>query len=264
MNVVLITGAASGLGWALAQACQRRGDALLLVDRDEALLRQRERTLRGRANTPLATLAGDLCEVAFQRRLFDELQCGYGRLDLLLNNAGITHRSRVADTDPAVFERVMAVDWQVPVRLAVLALPLLRASRGCIVNIGSMAGWMPLPGRAAYCAAKAALGQFFEVLRCELADDGIRILNVYPSFLDTPIERNALGADGAAARHARSTTGEVRSPEWMAARILQAEARGRPWLFPDRLSWFGSVLWRLWPAQYLRSMRRRFASELRA
>lgn len=137
-------------------------------------------------------------------------------------------------------------------------MPLLTASRGGIVNIGSMAGWMPALGRA------AARTRFFEVLRGEVQDQGqgIHVLNVYPSFLDTSIEHHALGGDGRPARHRRSMVGQMRSADWMAGLIGDAEARRRPWLFADRLSWFGSVLWRLWPSRYLKIMRKRFAVEL--
>ncbi len=261
MKVTLITGAASGLGWALAKAFHQRGDALVLADIDAVLLTERCSQL-GDA-TRVVGISGDLTDPAFVQTLIEKVEQRFARLDILVNNAGITHRSLVERTDPRVFEKVMAVDWQAPVRLSCAALPLLTASRGKIINIGSMAGWMPVLGRAAYCAAKAALTQFFEVLRCEIADRGVRVLNVYPSFLDTPIETNALGADGQRARHRRSMVGTMRSAEWMAAMILRAEQRERPWLFPDRLAWFGSCLWRLWPAQYLRMMRRRFAVELK-
>lgn len=102
--------------------------------------------------------------------------------------ASLIARQHIRLIDPAVFRKVMPVDWQGAVELTMAALPLLKQSRGQIVCIGSMAGWMPVPGRAAYCAAKSALTQFFEVLRLELEADGIHILMVYPSFLDTPIE----------------------------------------------------------------------------
>ena len=130
--------------------------------------------------------------------------------------------------------------------------------------IGSMAGWMPVLGRAGYCAAKSALGQAFEVLRAELARDGIGLLMVYPSFLDTPIDRNALGADGKPAGHARSTIGKIRGADWMAGLILKALDDGNQRLFPDRGSWAASLLWRLAPGLYYRQMSRRFAGELDA
>lgn len=260
-HVTLITGAASGLGWELARCFERRGDALVLADMNADLLDARAAEL----GSPERVLvcAGDITSTTFQTQLHESVIQRFGRLDTLVNNAGITHRSPVRETDPKVFAKVMAVDWQAPVELTGVFLPQLEKSQGQIVNIGSMAGWMPVPGRAAYCAAKSALAQFFEVLRLEIEERGIHILNVYPSFLDTPIEQNALGATGQPAGHARSTVGSIRGADWMAEQVLRALEQRRPWLFPDRLSWFGSLLWRIWPQKYLATVRRRFASELK-
>lgn len=166
----------------------------------------------------------------------------FGRLDLWINNAGITHRSPAHRTDPAVLRRVMAVDWQAPIELTPAALPLLWQVRGSIVTIGSMTGWMPLLGRAGYGAAKAALTQWFEVLRFETQDEGVHLLVVYPSFLDTPIERHALGADGAPAAPTRSTTGRVRSTEATVPATDRALARRARWLSPDPLARLGALL----------------------
>ena len=262
MSVYLITGAASGLGWELTQRVAAQGHQLILGDMNDELLAQRCQALADPER--VISVAGDITLGTVQDQLVDLAASRFGRLDVLVNNAGITHRSRVVDTDLAVFDKVMAVDWQAPVHLACKALPMLRESRGSIINVGSMAGWMPVPGRAAYCAAKSALAQFFEVLRVEVQDQGIHVLNVYPSFLDTPIERNALGGDGQPARHARSSIGATRDAGWMAERILGALAQRKSWLFGDRVSWFGSVLWRLWPSRYLTIVRRRFAVEIDA
>lgn len=259
-RVVLITGAASGLGWALSRTFLAAGDRVVLADRDEALLLQRKQEC-----TDPGLVLVSVCDVTDRQQLVDlifTIERRFERLDILINNAGITHRSAADRTDPAVLKRVMAVDWQGPVELTLLALPMLKKSQGLIVNIGSMAGWMPVPGRAAYCAAKSALAQFFEVLRLELAADGVSVLMVYPSFLDTPIERNALGADGGRAGHARSTVGHIRSADWMAEKIVDAVAKRKLWLFPDGLSAFASILWRIWPSLYIRIIRRRFAGEL--
>ena len=257
---MLITGAASGLGWALALAARQRGWRLILVDRDAAALADKSARLAGVDTDTVRQRALDLTDPEARAALIDELR---GEpLHALINNAGITHRSLAAATDLAVFQKVMAVDWEAPVALTLGLLPALRKAHGTVVNIGSMAGWMPVLGRAGYCSAKAALGQFFEVLRAEVADDGIGVLMVYPSFLATPIERNALGADGRPAAHARSSVGRVRDADWMAARTLDALAAGRRRLFPDRFTVFASLLWRLAPDLYLRLMRRRFAAEL--
>ncbi|MGE8359346.1 SDR family NAD(P)-dependent oxidoreductase [Pseudomonas sp.] len=259
MTATLITGAASGLGWQLAQACHRRGDSLLLTDiNGEGLARRVAELGSGR----VLGIAGDITDPALHTELLEACATQLGGLDLLINNAGITHRSPTCRTSPAVFRQVMAVDYQAPLELTLSALPLLRQRRGQIVTIGSMAGWMPVLGRAGYCAAKAALSQGFEVLRAEVARDGVGLLMVYPSFLDTPIEQHALGADGQPARHARSTIGRVRGADWMAARILEAQARRRERLFPDPGSLLASLLWRLAPGFYYRQMARRFAGEM--
>ena len=260
MTVTLITGAASGLGWAMAQHWFAAGHKLVLVDINVDLLNQRVHTLN--APERVLPIVADITQAEDIQRLISATEQQFGRLDRLVNNAGITHRSPAHKTDPAVFRKVMAVDWQGPVELTMAALPLLRASRGEILCIGSMAGWMPVPGRAAYCAAKGALTQFFEVLRLELEADGIHVLMVYPSFLDTPIEHNALGKDGKPASHSRSMVGGMRSPEWMVELIDKALAKGQRWLLPEPVSKFGSLLWRFAPSLYLRQVRKRFAGEL--
>jgi NAD(P)-dependent dehydrogenase (short-subunit alcohol dehydrogenase family) len=256
---VLITGAASGLGWELAKACHARGHSLLLTDIDAAGLAARVAELD---SDRVEALSGDITDPALHRQLVDACRAVFGRLDLLVNNAGITHRSPTLLTRPEVLHKVMAVDYHAPLELTLAAADLLRESHGRVACIGSMAGWMPVLGRAGYCAAKAALAQSFEVLRAELAQDGVGLLMVYPSFLDTPIDRNALGADGQPAGHARSTLGSVRSAAWMAGEILGALESGRERLFPDRGSWLASLLWRVAPGLYYRQMSRRFAGEL--
>lgn len=259
MSVVLITGAASGLGWELAKACHARGDSLLLTDINASGLAARVAEL---GEDRVLGIAGDICDPELHGKLLKACHERFGRLDVLLNNAGITHRSPTTRTDPAVFRQVMAVDYHAPLELTLTALPLLRGNRGQVAAIGSMAGWMPVLGRAGYCAAKSALGQAFEVLRAEIARDGIHLLMVYPSFLDTPIDRNALGADGQPAGHARSTVGKVRGADWMAGEILKGLTANQQRLFPDRGSWLASLLWRIAPSLYYRQMSQRFAGEL--
>lgn len=260
MTVTLITGGASGLGWAMAQHWYRAGHCLVLADIDAEALLKRRSELGDDTRVHIVTV--DVTNRSELERLVNETEQTFGRLDLLVNNAGITHRSPATSTNPDVFRKVMAVDWQGPVELTQLALPLLEQSRGAIISIGSMAGWMPVPGRAGYCAAKSALAQFFEVLRLELEPKGIHVLMVYPSFLDTPIEQNALGADGNKASHARSTIGTMSSADDMARMIDRALDKRKRWLLPEPVSRFGSLLWRIAPALYLNVVRKKFAGDI--
>jgi len=259
-RVACVTGAAGGLGWALVQALHARGDAVVLADRDEAGLSARMATLADPVRA--LAVAGDLTDATARSALVAAITERFGQLDVLVHNAGITHRSPAKRTDPAVIRKVMEVNYHAPVALTALALPLLRASRGSLVGIGSMAGWMPVPGRAGYGASKAALAQYLEVLRQELVADGVHVLMAYPSFLDTPIERNALGADGGAAPHARSTVGRIRTAEWQAARIVAALEARRAEVPREWLPAFGAWLWATWPALHRGLMARRFAGEL--
>lgn len=256
--VIVITGAASGLGWAMAQRWHGQGHDLVLADIDGAGLNDRIETLGERA-------VGCRMDITCREdigQLVDVISAHYGRLDLLVNNAGITHRSKATETSPDVMSQVMAVNWQGPIELTQRCLALLKAARGTVLCMGSMAGWMPVPGRAGYCAAKAALSQYFEVLRLELEADGVHVLMVYPSFVSTPIETNALGPEGEPAGHSRSVTGSVATPVSVAADIDRAWHRGRKWLFYGARARLGSVLWRLVPAVYQRLVRREFAGEL--
>ena len=272
-RVTLITGAAHGLGWALARQAAARGDRLVLADRDAEALAARVADLHGLLlhadvelppEVPLHSvgIVGDVTDPAHQSALVAAAVGCFGRLDVLIHNAGITHRSPARLTRPEVIRQVMEVDYHAPVALTHLALPYLRASRGSLVAVSSMAAWMPLPGRAGYGAAKAALTQYLEVLRLELAAEGIHVLLVHPSFLATRIEQHALGADGAPARHARSTTGRIRSADAEAERILAALAARRSTVRADAWPMVGALLWRLWPGLYRRLIARRFAGEL--
>lgn len=258
--VSLITGAASGLGWALAQALAASGHRLILVDLSADLLAERAAELP--AGCCLLSQALDITEREPLAALVRRIERDIGRLDYLVNNAGITHRSLAEQTRPEVIAKVMAVDYQAPVEWTLALLPLLKKSRGQIVNISSMAGWMPVLGRAGYCAAKAALHQYFEVLRAELQDQGVAVLMVYPSFLDTPIEQNALGADGNKTPRARSTIGQLQSAGWMAAQIVTAMEKRAERLFPDKATWAASLLYKLFPRFFIARMRRKFAVEL--
>lgn len=252
--VALITGAASGLGLDLAKQLATTHH-LLLVDIQLDRLQSQSAQF-----ADVTCLQCDLSREASVDNLVRQVGEQHPRLDLLVNNAGITHRSLAVDTHLSVIQQVMAVDYLSPVQLTLGVMPLLSAGAS-IVNIGSMAGWMPVLGRAGYCAAKSALHQYFETLRAELAGNSVNVLMVYPSFLDTPIERNALDGLGGRASHTRSMVGKMRSSEWMAKLIIKAINKREERLFPDRFTRFSSLLYRLFPRIYLRLMRRRLAEE---
>ncbi|WP_231757066.1 SDR family NAD(P)-dependent oxidoreductase [Microbulbifer elongatus] len=266
-QVAVVTGAAGGLGWAMVQQLAARAQQsatslrLVLVDMNSDALQHRAAEL----TQPLVSVdvhVADLSAEDSVAGLCRALCNAHPQIDLLINNAGITHRSLSTQTTNAVIRRVMAVDYHAPVELAQGLLAPMRAAGGCVVNISSMAGWMPVLGRAGYCAAKSALHQYFETFREEVRDDGISVLMVYPSFVATNIDANALSGDGGRAQHAQSTVGQVRTADWMAARIVNAVAAGKERLFPWDKTLLGAYLYKLAPRLFLRQMVKNFRVEL--
>jgi NAD(P)-dependent dehydrogenase (short-subunit alcohol dehydrogenase family) len=258
---VLVTGGGSGLGRAIALRFARAGAGLALLDVDD----------RGLGSTREEILAlGGRCLVA-HCDVTNPADCaaavasastGLGRLDVVVNNAGITHRSAFAATDPAVLRRVVEVNLFGAVNVTRAALPYLQRSRGLIVAISSVAGFSPLIARTGYAASKHAMHGFFESLRTEVAADGVDVMMVCPSFVATGIDRNALGADGRPAVHAQLTVGGRLMPEAVAERVYDGATRGKRLLLIGGTAWQAWWLSRLAPSVYSTIMARRLRGEM--
>lgn len=260
-KVVLITGAAGGLGRALAHAFAAAGARVAVLDRDAAGIDALTAELRSLRREVLA-LDCDVTDAAACERAADTVRGAWGGIDVLVNNAGITHRSAYRRTDAEVTRRVMEVNFFGAVNCTRAALAALTEARGLIIVMSSVAGFAPLIARTGYAAAKHALHGFFESLRSELAADGIEVLMVCPSFIDTGIDKHALGGDGLPARHAQQVVGARARPEAVAAQVLRAAERGRRLLLPGRtakLAWWVS---RLAPRYYARVMAQRLRGEM--
>ena len=190
-GVALITGAASGIGRALTLDLAGRGGALALLDRDAQGLA--ETGARAEALGAPVDLHGlDLADAAAIRALPAAIRARHGRLDLLVNNAGVALGGAFADTDLDDFEWVLDVNLRAPVRLIHALLPLLRESRPAwIVNVSSLYGIVAPPGQTAYCASKFGLRGFSESLRHELSGSGTGLTLVHPGGVATAIARNA-------------------------------------------------------------------------
>ncbi|TSA16878.1 MAG: SDR family oxidoreductase [Betaproteobacteria bacterium] len=260
-KVVVITGAAGGLGRALAHAFAAAGARIAALDRDATGAEALAAELRAQGRQALG-LECDVTDATACESAMAAVLAAWGRLDVLINNAGITHRSAWRRTDPAVTRRVMEVNFFGAVNCTRAAVDALCASRGLIIVISSVAGFAPLIARTGYAAAKHALHGFFESLRTELVDEGVDVLMVCPSFIDTGIDKNALGGDGAPARHAQQIVGARASAQDVAAEIVRAAQNGKQLLLPGRmakLSWWVS---RFAPRYFARAMARRLRGEM--
>ena len=258
---VLVTGAGGGLGRAIAEQFAATGAHVVALDKDAAAVASLQATLeaRGRAclSLPCDVTDPDACARAVAAAIER-----FGALDVLVNNAGMSHRSGLAETDLAVIRRVMDVNFFGAVHCTKAALPGLLERRGLVIAISSVAGYTPLIARSGYAASKHALHGFFESLRTEVAPQGVQVMMVCPSFIATGIDRNALGPDGGAATHAQVVVGQRLRPDEVADRVFRGAERSSRLLLigrTARIAWWVS---RLAPSLYERIMARRLQGEM--
>jgi NAD(P)-dependent dehydrogenase (short-subunit alcohol dehydrogenase family) len=257
----LVTGAGGGLGRAIAEHFAAAGAHIVALDRDAAAVSSLQAELEARGRACLAVPCDVSDPDACARAVADAIE-RFGAIDVLVNNAGISHRSGFSATDPAVIRRVMDVNFYGAVHCTKAALPHLIERRGLVIAISSVAGYAPLIARTGYAASKHALHGFFESLRTEVAPQGVRVMMVCPSFIATHIDRSALGGDGQPVRHAQVTVGRPLTADTAAQQIIAGAERGRRLLLigrTARIAWWVS---RFAPTLYEKLMARRLRGEL--
>ena len=226
-KTVLITGASEGIGRALALMLATEKPRLALAARSEARLAEAARACTARGAEVVA-LPGDVSREEDCRQLVARTLERFGTLDVLVNNAGITMWSRFDEiSDLGVFTRLLAVNYLGAVYTTAAALPHLKASRGLIVAVASIAGLTGVPERTAYAASKHAMVGFFESLRIELAGSGVGVSIVAPDFVVSEIHRRAIGPDGAPLGHTPMQEARIMSAEECARHIVGAMRRRR-------------------------------------
>ena len=196
-KVCLITGGSAGLGLAIAQALAERGARVVITARRQEPLDAAAADLRKIGATVLP-IAGDVVWQEDVDRIATVVGSEFGRLDMLCNSAGRSTRGAVLDTSPEDFQQLLDVNFLATVRMTRALAPLLLASRGHVVNIGSLAAKVAAPYMGAYPASKFPLAAYSQQLRLELAPQGLHVLLVCPG----PIAR-----DDAGSRYIASTPG---------------------------------------------------------
>lgn len=190
MRAALVTGGSSGIGLAIAHALHEDGYELTLA------ARKRERLENAAQSFGAVAVATDVSSEEDCRRLIDTHAARFGRLDVLVNSAGVGVGGRIEDLATKHWDLQLDVNLRGAFLVTRFALPMLKASRGLIVNLSSIAGTIPAPGLAAYGAAKAALIAFTRTLNAEHGDDGVRATALCPGFVDTPMAAwTGMGSD---------------------------------------------------------------------
>jgi NAD(P)-dependent dehydrogenase (short-subunit alcohol dehydrogenase family) len=177
----LVTGGSSGIGFAIARALREDGYDLTLVSR------RAEKVEPAAAELGAHGLAADVSKEEEAERAVAEHRERFGRLDVLVNSAGVGVAGRIEDLATKHFDLQIGVNLRGLFLVTRAALPLLRESRGHVINLASIAGTLPTPGLATYGAAKAAVIALTRSLNAELEADGVRATALCPGFVDTPM-----------------------------------------------------------------------------
>jgi NAD(P)-dependent dehydrogenase (short-subunit alcohol dehydrogenase family) len=221
-NVTLITGGSAGIGRELALQLAAQGAWLALAARGAGPLEQAAQECRQLGARAIA-LPSDVGSEADCRRLVERTVAEYGRLDTLVNNAGISMWARFDQMQSLeVLEQLMRINYLGSAYCTYHALPHLKQSRGRIVGISSLAGRTGVPTRTGYAASKHAMTGFFDSLRIELADSGVSVTMIYPGFVSTEIRERAIGADGKPLGKSPVQEDQVMTPQECARQILEA------------------------------------------
>ncbi len=248
---MLVTGGSNGLGRAIADGFAAAGAKIVIAARNADSVQKAVDELQAGGNDALGVQA-DVTQQADVDRLFAETIARFGKLDVLVNNAGRSTRGKVLDTTPEQFRELMELNFIALVRCTRAAAPHLLASRGHVVNIGSLAAKSASRWVGAYPATKHAVAAYSQQLRLELAPQGLHVLLVCPG----PIERKdarlqALEGMEEVPERARQPGAGVRTKaipsEWLAAQIVRACERRVPEIVVPGYARLLFAVAQLWP-----------------
>ena len=254
-RVALVTGAASGIGRAVASSLAMRGCHLALADLNEAGLEETARTLET-SGLRVSRHRIDVAEAAEVAALPEAIRVAHGGLDLLVNNAGVAVGGKFEEVSEADFEWLIGVNFFGVVRMTRAFLPMLRRSDDArLVNISSVFGLIAPPGQTAYVASKFAVRGFSESLRHELKNTSVGVTTVHPGGVATQIARSArvpAGTDPAEATRQKKEFARalVMPPAVAGETIVRAVERRKPRVIVGRDAKFAATFERLLPTSY--------------
>ncbi len=255
-KVCVVTGAASGIGRAVAISLAGKGAALALSDVNEAGLEETRRLLDAPASNRIRADRLDVADAAAIERYAAVVKESLGDADYVFNIAGLTRVGTFEESPLSSFEKIMDVNFWGVVRMSKAFLPQLIATKGGLINISSLFGLIGYGGQAHYCASKFGVRGFSETIAQELAPKGVRVTSVHPGGVATSIAKSAV-VDAMPAHYRekreideRFDKAAITSPERAAEIILDGAARGRRRVVVGRDAKIASFIQRLFPRSY--------------
>jgi len=195
-KIAIITGASSGIGKSLAYEFARRGVNVVLAARQYVTLCEIAQDIEKIYGVKSIAVQCDVTNQEDCEHLIKQTITTFGKIDILINNAGISMRALFKDADVDVLKKLMDVNFWGSVYCTKYALPELLKSQGSIVGVSSIAGYKGLPGRTGYSASKFAMNGFLDALRVENLKTGVHVMTACPGFTASNIRNTALNKDG--------------------------------------------------------------------
>jgi short-subunit dehydrogenase len=218
-KVVIVTGGTDGIGRALVSSLMDQGAKVVTCGRNYDKLYQLQTVYAGKT---LLALSADVSNEADCKKLVEQAFNAFGKIDILINNAGISMRALFAETDLETIRHVMNVNFWGSVYCTKYALPFIIQTKGTVAAVSSIAGYRGLPGRSGYSASKFALQGWMEALRTELLYSGVNVMWVCPGFTRSNIRNAALNKNSEPQGETPMDEGSLMSPEECATHILKA------------------------------------------
>lgn len=247
-KTVVITGASSGIGKALAEEMAKRGANIVLAARQYVTLCEITAELEKTYGVKALAIQADVSKEEDCEALVKQTILTFGKLDVLINNAGLSMRALFKDLDLSVLKNLMDVNFWGTVYCTKYALPEILKTTGSIVAVSSIAGYRGLPGRTGYSSSKFAMNGFMESLRTELLKTGVHVMVACPGFTTSNIRVAALSQDGTAHGETSMEEGKMMTAEEVAQRICDGIEQKKRTLIMTRQGKLAVWVNKLFPA----------------
>jgi short-subunit dehydrogenase len=219
-KVVIVTGASSGIGEAIAREFASLGSKVVLAARSEEKLIKITEELK-QHNSNIVYIKTDVSNEENCKNLIDRTLEIFNKIDILVNNAGISMRASFLDVDLKVLHRLMDVNFWGTVYCTKYALPHLIQQKGSLIGVSSVAGFHGLPGRTGYSASKFAIHGFLETIRIENLKTGLHVMIIAPGFTTTDIRRRALLSNGEEQGESPRDEHKLMPPQYVAKWVIK-------------------------------------------
>jgi dehydrogenase/reductase SDR family member 7B len=219
-KVAVITGSSRGIGKAIAIELAKKGASIVLNGRNQERLNEARLEIL-KYTDQVIDVCCDVSEIPAGKELIDKTIERFGRLDLLVNNVGVSMRGKVSDLKPEVFQTIFSSNLYGTVNPTIPAIPELRKTQGSIIFISSLAGIRGLPGLSAYCSSKMALRAIAESIRIEEKEHNIHVGLIYVGITEIEHNKETIAADGSMLLLKPRKKGKVQSTEFVAKAVVQ-------------------------------------------